>query len=432
MIRLRRPRTFAALASLLVLAVAGSACGVFGADSDYTVSAEFERTYNLFPGSPVRVLGVHVGKISDLHIEPGADVVTVDMLIDGDVDIPADAGALVVPESLLGERYVQFEPAYTGGETLEPGATIGVERTAVPFEFDEVLEGLNQFVGGLDAPEVGRLFDNLATVLDGQGGRIGEVIDQAHDAVKVLKDNDEELVSLAGRLADLNTTLGTRDQALGEIIDDWNTVTGTLASDRTDIDAALRGLVRLTDQLGSLLATHRTNLQADIDTLTRIGRSADRNIDNLSLLILGSAELFRHAERVIDREHNWLPLQNHGQEIGPEIAKTISARLAGLCERSGIPEEECDELGIEDIVGGELCFDPIAPCPDDGSTKTIAQAVRDVFAASPEFRDAVAERRAEQRQDRSDDESDDAPDDVTSALIERLLGGDALIGEEHR
>jgi phospholipid/cholesterol/gamma-HCH transport system substrate-binding protein len=387
--RLLRTKLLAPVAALLVLALSAAGCGVLGGDADYEVAAQFERTYNLFPGSPVRVLGVEVGKVTELSIEPGSEVVTATMLIDGDVAVPVDAAALIVPESLLGERYVQFEPAYTGGEALDAGATIPVERTVVPFEFDEVLEGLNQFVGGLDAPEVGRMFDNLSTVLDGQGRTLGKVIDQARDAIGVLKDNDDELVALASRLADLNETLATRDQALGAIIEDWNTVTATLASDRTDIDGALRGLVRVTDELGSLLASHGDHLRDDIDVLARVGRTANRNLDNISMMILGGAELFRHAERIIDREHNWMPLQNHSQSIAPELARTIGERLYGVCLRAGMTQEECDQIPIDEILGNELCLDPIAPCPEDGSTKSVPEGVRDVLEASPELRDAI-------------------------------------------
>lgn len=420
MTSLLRSRLLAPIALLLTLALSTTACGVFGGDSSYEISAEFARTYNLFPGSPVRVLGVEVGKITDLHIEPGSDVVTAEMVIDGGTVLPAEASALIVPEALLGERYIQIEPPYVEGPEMEAGTTIPVERTVVPYEFDEVLEGLNQFVGGLEPDEVGRMFDNLATVLDGQGAKVGQVIDQAHDAIQVLQDNDEELVSLAGRLGDLNETLGTRDQALGDIIADWNTVTSTLASDRADIDGALRGLVRMTDELGRLLETHRASLETDIETLTRVGRTANRNIDNLSMLVLGAAELFRHAERVIDRERNWLPLQNHSGQLGPEIARTVSNRLRGLCERAGLPADQCDQLPIDDIVGDQLCLDPIVPCPSDGSVKTIPEAVRDTLEASPELTEALRERNG----------GEDPTEAISDGLTSSLSGSDTTEGSE--
>ena len=68
MTSLLRSRVVAPIALLLTLALSTTACGVFGGDGSYEVRAEFARTYNLFPGSPVRVLGVEVGKITDLHV----------------------------------------------------------------------------------------------------------------------------------------------------------------------------------------------------------------------------------------------------------------------------------------------------------------------------------------------------------------------------
>ena len=401
----------------VVLAVLATGCAVLGGNDTYEVEATFARTYNLFPGSPVRVLGIDVGKVKQVSIEPGEDAVTATLTVNGDVELPADVGALIVPEALLGERYVQLDPPYTGGETLEPGAVIPLDRTQVPYEFDEVLENLNQFVEGLEPSEVGRFMSNLAEVLDDQGEQLGQTIDNAGEAIAVLKDNDEELVALASRLADLNETLGTRDEALGEIIEDWNTVTGSLVGDRQHIDGALTGLVRLTNRLSDLLQTHGEDLTADIAALTRVGRTANRNLDNLSLAILGSAELFRHAERVIDREeHNWLPLVNHFNELGPELAETIANRLVGICLASGLTEEECEQIPLDDLLaGGELCLPGVIPC-EDPDTPTVADAIRSVVEDNPDLADAIIRRRQEEGGDGS---LEDGLDDLGDSL-----GGD--------
>ncbi|MDX1657598.1 MAG: MlaD family protein [Nitriliruptorales bacterium] len=380
------------IALLLALSLAGSACSAlpFVGDGTYEVRAEFDRTFNIFPGSPVRVLGVDVGKISELELSPDKRAVTAVMLIDEGVEIPADASAIIVPEALLGERYIQLTPPYTGGPTMEAGSLIPLAQTEVPFEFDEVLEGLNDFVGALDEEAVGRFFANLAEVLEGQGATVGETLDNAHGAIQALQQSDEELVALAGRLADLNETLATRDEAIGEIIEDWNTVTGSLADDRQQIDAALEGLVRLTRQVGGLLTTHRTNLEQDIATLTRVGRTAQRNLDQLSLLVLGSAELFRHAERVINRDRNWLPLLDHknADALFGFIAEDLADRLEGLCTRDpDIPQETCDSIDFEGLVSGEVCIPELMECPDD--VTTMAEAIRNVAEASEEFRDGI-------------------------------------------
>ena len=430
-------------ALLLVLALLASGCALMPNNGGYTVTAEMSRSYNLFPGSPVRVAGIDVGRIADVSVPEGSQSVQVELRIDGDVELPEDSEAIVVPETLIGERYVQLSP-YDGGPTLEEGAVIPLERTLVPYEFDEVLENLNQFVGGLEEEEVGRFVSNFAEVLDGQGDQLGRTIDQAHEAVGVLKDNDQELIDVASRLADLNATLATRDQQLGQIIQDFDTLATSLVDDRTDIDAALTGLVRVTDQLAELLETNRGRLEQDIATLTRVGRTAQRNLDHLSLGVLSSAELFRHAERVIDRERNMLPLQNQTEALIPQLTDNVIFRLQGICLAAGLPEDECALELIEDLVGGLVCAPPIIPCRGEGGDDAIPleDALGNLVASDAEVGAALAEHLAEQQErlaereaqqqaeqqpdqaEPDEDEDEDLEDEEESngGLVDGLLG----------
>lgn len=395
----------ATLVVLLALSVLASGCGLVGGGAPYEVTAQLTRSYNLFPGSPVRVLGVDVGRIVDIRVEPGQPTVDVVMRVDGDVDLPADATAIVVPESLLGERYVQL-PAFTDGPVLASGAVIPSERTSVPYEFDEVLEGLGDFVEGLDGTEVGRLVNNLAEVVDGQGEQLGRTIDRAHEAIGVLADNDDEMIALAGRLSDLNETLATRDEQLARIIQDFDTVARTIVDDADNLDGALRGLVDLTTEVDGLLAANADRLEQDVATLTRVGRTAQRNLDNVSLLVLGSAELFRHAERIIDRERNMLPLQDQLFALAPALTEGIVFRLQGICLAAGLPEDQCAFELVEGLLGGVVCAPPFVPCPPDDSATPLEEALAGFVTSDTPAGDAVLESLLER---------DEAPDSDASA-----------------
>ena len=86
------------------------------------VTAYFEDSAGLFVGNDVGILGVAVGKITD--IEPDGDRVKVTMEIDADRAVPADAGAVVVARSVATDRYVELTPVYDGGPKLADGAEI--------------------------------------------------------------------------------------------------------------------------------------------------------------------------------------------------------------------------------------------------------------------------------------------------------------------
>jgi phospholipid/cholesterol/gamma-HCH transport system substrate-binding protein len=406
-----RPRS---VALLLALALVASGCGMFGSAGAYTVRAELTRSFNLFPGSPVKVLGVDVGQVTDIVVPEGAETVEVIMRIRGDVDVPADTSATVVPASLLGERYVQLEPD-TGGPRVEDDTLIPVARTQVPFEFDEVLTGLEDFVGGLEGPEVARFVTNLAETLDGQGEQLGRTIDSASEAIGVLRDNDDELIALASRLADLNQTLSSRDQELAALLQDFDTVAASLVADRGDIDGALTGLVRVTSELDGMLQVNRERLEDDIEVLTRVGRTVERNLDNVSTAVLYSAELFRHAERVIDRERAYLPLQDQLFALAEPLTEGIVFRIQGLCLQAGLPADTCEIELLADLLGGVVCAAPIVPCRPGDDTIPIEEALLNLATRDPDLGEVVVEQMVENRQAEPDrpgpaDEAPGAPE----------------------
>lgn len=395
------------LALLLVMALLASACSVLGSGT-YTVRAELTRSFNLFPGSPVKVLGVDVGQVADIIVPDGAETVEVIMRIQDDVDIPADSTAFVVPASLLGERYVQLA-AYTEGPRMADGAVIPVDRTQVPYEFDEVMTGLEDFVGGLEGPEVGRFVANVAETLEGQGEQLGRTIDSASEAIGVLRDNDAELIELASRLADLNQTLSSRDQELARLLQDFDTVAASLVGDRDDIDGALTGLVRVTAELDGMLQVNRAKLEDDIAVLTRVGRTVERNLDNVSTVILYSAELFRHAERVIDRERAYLPLQNQTQALGEPLTESIIFRIQGICLQAGLPGDVCETEIIADLLGGVVCATPVFPCRPDGDAVPIEEALLNLATEEPELGEAVIDQMERGTEDEPPDDEAGSP-----------------------
>lgn len=401
------------LLGILAAALLATGCSSLFGNGTYAIEVQLDRSFNLFPGSPVRILGVKVGVITDIGVREGDDFVTATVQIGDETRlIPADGTAVVVTESLLGERFIQLEP-YAAGDEPAPttGHVIPIAQTSVPAEFDEVLEGLNDFVGGLNPQDVARFFSNLAAVLEGNGERIGSTVEQARTAINVLQEHDDELVGLAGRLADLNETLGTRDQALGDIIEDWNTVASTIVAERGDLDQALAGLARFSDVMAELLEEHRPGLEDDIETVTRVGRTAVRNLGQLERAAVYTAELFRHAERVVTRDPNyWLPLLNAAGSLATtpveSISESLLRRIGVNCEELALPG--CDAL-LEALDG--VCIPIISVCEEAATQMSAAEALLEIQEFSPDLLDRILEVNG--------------LNELGDGVLRDLLGGDA-------
>ncbi|MDY6811562.1 MAG: MlaD family protein, partial [Actinomycetota bacterium] len=96
---------------VLISLVAVAAYLGFTKATTKTVTAYFPSATGLYDGDPVRVLGVDVGSVTS--ITPREGDVRVQMSIDRDTPIPADAKAVVVARSLVSGRFIQLTPVYS-------------------------------------------------------------------------------------------------------------------------------------------------------------------------------------------------------------------------------------------------------------------------------------------------------------------------------
>ena len=333
--RPRRPRLQALIAITLVTAFLATGCSSipFAPKHEYTVNAVFDRAISLYPGSPVRVLGIEVGSVT--AVEPEGENVAVTMHIGDDTELPKDAFAVIVPVTALGERYVQLGPVHESGPTLGNGDTIPLERTRVPFEIDELLSSLEAYLGNIDSENATDLIENLASLVDGQGEEINELIGNASGTFSILADRSEEIGVIIDSLAELSTTLGGHTDTIESLIRSYDTVSGVLADNDPALNAFITNLNRAAVEVGNLLQQHEAPLQTDIGELTHIGRTVQRNISRLEQALSNTPRLFAAAASAYNEERTAINLNNTADEATSEdlYKARIRDRLAGICRR---------------------------------------------------------------------------------------------------
>ncbi|WP_234285243.1 MlaD family protein [Streptomyces venezuelae] len=105
----------------------------------YTVTAELDDVLSLVPQSAVKVNDVAVGRVTAIELGTGDWSARVTLKINGDVRLPAGAGARLEQSSLLGEKYIQLvAPAKDDGGRLADGSVIPLARTGGLFTHSDV------------------------------------------------------------------------------------------------------------------------------------------------------------------------------------------------------------------------------------------------------------------------------------------------------
>src|SRR5699024_7643055 len=183
-----------------------------------TITAFFPTTQGVYEGDTVRVLGVRVGRITDITTEDGMSKVT--MKVDQDVPVPEDANALLVAQSLVAERFIQLTPAYTGGEELPDGGTIPVERTAVPVEWDGVKEQLMKLstalspAPGEETGPMGDFVDSADAMFEGNGHEIRDALAEVSHTMSIMSDGRENLFTTLKNLQLFVTALSQSEEQI--------------------------------------------------------------------------------------------------------------------------------------------------------------------------------------------------------------------------
>ena len=270
------------IAIVAALAVVATLVIVFwpGTKPKY-VYADFPRTVSLYEGSDVKILGVAVGKVES--VVPSGTRVKVKLSYDGDTKVPANAKAAVISPSIVGDRFVQLTPAYSGGDVLPPDARLGLDRTATPLELDEIFgslndlnialgpEGANKVVENGVGP-LTRLLDSTARNFGGQGVEFNKTLKNFGALTKTLADNKDEFFGTLKQVENFTGTLARNDQTVRDFNDSLARGADLLADERQELAAVLKNLSIAMTQVRSFVRENRSSLTRNISGLNKVSK----------------------------------------------------------------------------------------------------------------------------------------------------------------
>ena len=322
-------------------------------DETYTITAYFDKAIGLFENSDVTILGVSVGKIT--NVEPAGTRVRVDMEIAEDHLVPVNAFAQIVPISVISDRYVQLEPPYTGGRTLEDGAVLDTDRTQIPAELDDVFLQLKKLLDAFEPGEegepgaLGELVVQLDRTLSGHEEDLRGTLIHGARLTDTLADAEEDISSMLVNLDDLFGTLATRAGSLDELNRNFALVMAALAESRDDLHGTLNNLATMTNEVGQLVTENRGLLDKDLELAANLTRTVLKN------------------RKSVRESLAWLPVVGEGlmRAYNPDPIKATDIR------DNATQRVECEILDaipdspIKDQLE-ELCREETGEPPSDG------------------------------------------------------------------
>ncbi|GAB7142452.1 virulence factor Mce family protein [Mycobacterium riyadhense] len=225
-------------------------------------SAEFSNISGLRNGQFVRASGVEIGKVKKVELIDGGKRVRVDFDVDRSVPLYQSTTAQIRYLDLIGNRYLELKRGTGEGadKILPPGGFIPLSRTSPALDLDALIGGFKPLFRALDPDKVNTITSALITVFQGQGGTINNILDNT---------------------AQLTSQIAERDQAIGEVVKNLNTVLDTTVRHRKDFDQTVNNL----EILITGLRNHDDSLAGGTAHVSNAaGTVADLLAENRSLL----------------------------------------------------------------------------------------------------------------------------------------------------
>ncbi|WP_347058034.1 MCE family protein [Blastococcus sp. HT6-30] len=276
----RAPVRATALAGALVLL---TGCGFRGAysfglpggadlgDEPYTVQVEFLDVLDLVPQSGVRVADVPVGRVEEIELADDWTAL-VTLSVNGDVELPANAVAMIQQTSLLGEKFVELAPP--GNEqpdgSLADGARIGLDRTNRNVEVEELLGALSLVLGGGGLAQLQTITRELGVALEGRESAIRSTLEELDTFIGGLDQQKDEIGRALDSVDALAVSLAERTETIETALDTIGPGLDVVNQQRDLLVSMLDSLARLGDVGARIIDQAAADTVADLQLLQPI------------------------------------------------------------------------------------------------------------------------------------------------------------------
>ena len=260
-------------------------------------TARFTDVTALNQGDDIRIAGVRVGQVEDIRVVDRR-LAEVEFSIDGDRKLPASATATIKYRNLVGQRYIALEHGVGDADAvLAKGGVIPVERTKPALDLTVLFNGFKPLFQALNPEDINQLSYEIIQVLQGEGGTIDSLLRHTASLTSTLASKDQVIGEVIDNLNSVLDTVNSRGEQLSNLVTTVQQLVSGLAQDRQPIGDAITALGDLSSTTAGLLDQARQPLKDDIAALGLVSK----NLGDNEAVVEGVIQKLPHKLETITR-----------------------------------------------------------------------------------------------------------------------------------
>ncbi len=287
------------LALLLIIIAFFTTRNLFEQKETYYVAYEDVSVGGLEVGSPVKYLGIDVGSIANIHIDPeDVNRVIVELSLQEGTPIKQDAVANIVAMGITGLRTIEIKGGTEEADFLEPegyisaGTSLAEDITGkaevIYFRLEQVLSNLQEFTRPENIKTFTKTAEDISLFADQAGQtvlNVDEMIEENRDEVRrtiqtineFSDDLDKTSDEMFQAVARFNQIM--QGDTLGQVLANFRDLSVTLKE--TNLNELIEQLAETTDQTQRLLLRVGEDVERGSEVLTDNLMILQNTLENL-------------------------------------------------------------------------------------------------------------------------------------------------------
>lgn len=267
----------AVCAVLLTLSFRLSTLSTLFSGGGDTLHVQLTDAAGISPGDPVRIAGVTVGEVEEVHVE--RDHALLDVRVKTDVAIGDRTTATLSLDTLLGQSSLLLVPAGTGD--LADGSTIPLARTTTPFSVTDAILGAGRELTPIDTKDLTAALRSVTSAIGPGASQVRTAAVGLSGLSRTLSRRESEVRTLFRQTRQIATTLAGRTTDLVTLIDNSAVISRTLVQRQEVIRSLLRTTTSLATTVQAVIRDNQAELTPGLRDLHRVLDVLRSNQDDL-------------------------------------------------------------------------------------------------------------------------------------------------------
>jgi phospholipid/cholesterol/gamma-HCH transport system substrate-binding protein len=263
-----------AVVTVLATTLLGVTIANMDLSSKNSYTARFSDVTSLNEGDDIRIAGVRVGQVEKISV---ADRRTADVKfsIDSGIKLPSSVTAQIKYRNIVGQRYIALDQGQGGSprSTIPAGGSIPMDHTKPALDLTALFNGFKPLFQALSPSDVNKLSYEIIQVLQGEGGTIDTLLSHTASLTQTIASKDQVIGQVIDNLNSVLDTVNSRSNQLSDLVVQLQQLVSGLAEDRKPIGEAVSSIGDLTVTTSGLLEQSRGPLKQDIAGINALSKN---------------------------------------------------------------------------------------------------------------------------------------------------------------